>query len=87
MAKKTARKKQNIPKDESKAARFVRVVMPRVGKAVKAINQIGLCSASNYEYTPEQLKQISKAISEAYDNMLAKFAGKKSEGGEFTFKE
>ena len=39
-----AGKKVTIPKDEKPAARFKRVVEPRVGKAVKAIGLIGSVS-------------------------------------------
>lgn len=87
MAKKATRRKQVIPKDESKAARFIRVVAPRVNKAVKAIRQIGFCAGSTYEYTPKQLEQITKELSAAQNEILAKFAGKKEAEGVFTFKD
>jgi len=87
MAKKKVRRKQVIPAEETKAERFVRVVTPRVNKAVKAIKQIGFCSAASYEYTPEQLKQITKALDTAQDEMLARFAGKSWDEGVFGFKD
>lgn len=85
MARTTKRRRQLIPKGEDKAARFIRVVTPRVIKAVKAIKQIGYCAASSYEYTPKQLEQITRALSDAQNAMLAKFAGKKEEEGVFDF--
>lgn len=85
MVKKKARRRQVIPKEESKSERFVRVVTPRVNKAVKAIKQIGFCSASSYEYTPKQLEQITKALDEAQNEMLARFAGKSWDAGVFDF--
>lgn len=87
MAKRRRTNVRPIPKDESKAARFIRVVTPRVNKAVKAIKQIGFCSASNYEYTSKQLDQIVIALDAAQNEIVAKFAGKKEEGGIFDFKD
>jgi len=87
MAKKKARRKQVIPAEETKAERFVRVVTPRVNKAVKAIKQIGFCSASSYEYTSSQLEQITKALGKAEEEMLARFAGKAEDEGVFDFED
>lgn len=87
MAQKRKRRKQVIPKEETKSERFVRVVTPRVNKAVKAIKQIGFCSAASYEYTSKQIEQIMKALKAAQDEVLAKFAGKQEEGGVFDFKD
>jgi len=85
MAKRKERKRQAIPKDESKADRFKRVVAPRVSKAVKAIRQIGFCAGASYEYTPEQLKQIQEALDKSFAETLALFAGKKSGDAGFSF--
>jgi len=87
MAKGKKRSKVSIPKDETKSERFVRVVTPRVNKAVKAIKQIGFCSASNYEYTPKQLEAIFEALAAAQEEIIAKFAGRKEAQEEFTFNE
>lgn len=62
MAEKKKRRRQNIPKDEDKSQRFVRVVSPRVDKAVKAIKQIALCAGKTYEYTPQQANQIKGTL-------------------------
>jgi len=86
MAKKVARRKQVIPENESKAARFIRVCKPRVSKACTAIKLIGFCSTTSYEYTPKQLEQITNALDLAQNEMLAKFAGKKEDAGVFEFK-
>lgn len=86
MAKDKKKSSSRVPKDETKAARFIRVVTPRVAKAVKAIQVIGYCAGATYEYTPKQLDQITKAIDDAHNELLAKFAGKKSETEEFSFK-
>jgi len=85
MAKRRTRNVRSIPKDESKSDRFVRVVTPRVNKAVKAIKQIGFCSASTYEYKPQQLEAIMMALADAQNEIVAKFAGKKDAQEEFSF--
>lgn len=87
MAKKKARRTQNIPENESNAARFVRVVSPRVAKAVKAINQIGLCAGKMYEYTPEQVKQITGALAGAILDVEGKFKKTPQAEAGFTFKK
>lgn len=86
MAKGKGKSSSRVPKDESKAARFIRVVTPRVAKAVKAISVIGYCSGSTYEYTTQQIQQIVNALENAQGELLARFAGKKSGQEEFTFK-
>ena len=86
MAKRKARKPSNIPADESKADRFIRVVSPRVKKAVKAINQIGQCAGGTYENTDAQADQIMEALGTALTTTDAKFRAKPAEekGFEFT---
>ena len=76
-----------IPTGESKAMRFVRVVRPRVIKAVKAIDIIGYCASSSYEYTPKQVEQISATLFAALNNLVDSFAKKKSKQDEFNFDE
>lgn len=85
MAEKKKRVKANIPKDESNADRFVRVVSPRVGKALKAINVIGYCAGAGYEYTPAQIKQIAKKLSTAVTDMESQFGSKKTAAAGFEF--
>lgn len=87
MAKKRHRVKQNIPKDETKAARFVRVVTPRIDKAGKAISVIGFCAGSSYDYTDEQVNQIIERLRDALDALTAKFAKKADSQESFSFKE
>ncbi len=75
MAKRTGRRKVEVPANETKAARFIRVVTPRINKAIKSINTIGFCAASSYEYTPEQVKEIKTALLHAVSGLEKKFAG------------
>ncbi len=85
MVKKRTRRKQEIPDSETASERFIRVVTPRVGKAVKAIEVIGFCTGSTYEYSVAQAKQITEALSNAVKALEDKFAGKSVGGGSFTF--
>lgn len=84
MAKKRTRLGAEIPKDENDAERFIRVVTPRVAKAIKAIEVIAFCAAATYENTPAQLKEIVEALTAAVEVLKDKFAGKG--GGISTFK-
>lgn len=85
MAKRKARKKADIPKDETKEARFIRVVSPRVKKAVKAIGQIGQCAGVAYKNTDAQAEQIIDALRLALNNLETKFTAKVSEDKGFEF--
>lgn len=85
MAKKSTRSKANIPKDESKGDRFVRVVTSRVGKAVKAIKMIGYCSGSTYESTAKQQDAIYRALVEAVNDVNDRFKSKTEPTADFTF--
>ena len=84
MAKKTVKRKQEIPIDETKQQRFTRVVVPRVNKAVKAIGVIGFCCGSTYEHTPEQTQQILKVLDAAFQSLSKKLSGQADSGGSFS---
>jgi len=85
MAKKQTKNGSSAVSAESKADRFVRVVTPRVGKAVKAISVIGYCTGPSYEFTPEQAEQISKALYAAMNELVDSFAKKSSKQTDFNF--
>ena len=87
MAKKKVRSKQNIPEDETKSARFVRVVKPRVSKAIKAIHVIGYCANTSYDYTPAQIKQIIDSLLVAIDAIDTRFKAKSPADNQFDFME
>ena len=62
--------KEVFLKEESKEERYLRMVEPRVLKAVKAINLIGnLGNKSLYSYTDAQKKKVFKYIDEAVAEM------------------
>lgn len=86
MAKNKRRGRVQAPENETKAARFTRVVSPRVGKAVKAIGVIGYCAGSPYEYKEEQVQQILTALSNAVVSLKDRFAKKEDKQAGFEFK-
>jgi len=71
-----AKKKQEIPKEETKAQCFRRVVSPRVSKALKAIRLVGSVTGSSYEYDKEQIAHISAVLRAAVDKAIAGLEGK-----------
>jgi len=85
MAKKQNKKRRSIPSNESKSERFIRVVTPRVSKAVKSIKVIGYCTGASYEYTKEQAEQISKALYAAMSQLVDSFAKKSKSQQDFNF--
>ena len=75
--KKAARKVRTsqVPENETKQQKFVRLATRRVNKARKALDQIGLLGSAAYESTEEQRKRIDEAIRECMEfnmNRLAK---------------
>ncbi len=75
------------PPDESKSARFKRVVTPRIGKAVKSIGLICNCSGSSYEYSESEVEQITEVLFAAVNRVIESFKVTKSEKSSFTFKD
>jgi hypothetical protein len=78
-ARKTALK--NEPKD----AKFKRLAVPRIRKALSAIKQIGNLASSQYEYTPEQITKIFSALNDAFNASEAKFNAPKLEAEKSAF--
>jgi hypothetical protein len=62
MAKKVTSGKPTIPSNETKEQKFMRVVTPRIKKAVRAIRVIGNCFSTGYIYTPEQAAKILNTL-------------------------
>ena len=87
MAKQRKRRKQNIPLEESKKERFIRVVTPRVGKAVKAIRQIAYCAGNSYEHTDKQLAQIIDILDTARDALKDAYSPQAASESGFSFTE
>jgi len=59
---------------EEKREKFVRLAENRVSKAMQAIRVVGnLSNRSNYEFSDEDVKKISRALSAEIDAMQARF--------------
>lgn len=70
-----AKKKQETPKEETKAQRFRRVMESRVSKALKAIRLVGSVRGSSYEYDEKQLAQVDMALQSAVEKCMASLIG------------
>jgi len=70
-----AKGKTTVPKDEKPAARFRRVVEPRVGKALKAIGLVGSVTGAAYKYSEEDVHSISLALKDAVDKAIQRLLG------------
>lgn len=75
-----------IPENETKAERFVRIATPRVNKVINAIDILANCSGATYEYTDEQVDAMFDAIEMAFVTAKKQFQPKqKDEKNQFTF--
>jgi hypothetical protein len=69
------RSKQNIPANESNAARFTRVATQRVNSILTSFKQLGsLGNTNTYTSTPDQRKQIQSALTTALDQAMQAMA-------------
>jgi len=69
-----AKRSTSVPPEETKAERFLRVVTPRVNKAIKSIRLVGNQAGSTYEYTPKQIEKIGLALHKEVDTMIKQYA-------------
>lgn len=65
-------------------ANFVRVVTPRIKKALKAIHLIRNCTSANYDYTPSQAEATIAALLAAVGQVEAAFSKKVQATQEFS---
>lgn len=79
-----AKRKKTVPKDETKRDKFKRVVEPRVKKALKAIQLIGNCAGSAYDYTEDDVSFILAALSRACESLGSKYVHKGVYDDDFT---
>lgn len=70
---------------ESKADKFKRIATPRVNKIISAIDTLGNCSGSSYEYTEEQVSAMFGAIRQKLDETEKKFEKKAAKTKAFSF--
>ena len=87
MSKRKIKRASRVPKDESKADKFERVVVPRVIKAEKAIRLIGNCAVSSYSYEAPQIEQIKGTLLVALTEVINKFSSTKQGMPKFEFKK
>lgn len=82
--KQMAKGKKQVPKDESKKAKFKRLVEPRVSKAIKSIALIGNCAGSAYEYTENDVADIMAALQASVEKLQKTFESKGVSTGGFS---
>lgn len=71
----------NVPENESKEQKFVRLATARVNKVRKALDQIGLLGSPAYSSTDMQREKIAEALRESLEfniNRLSKVKLSKS---------
>ena len=75
-----------IPENETKEQRFIRIATPRVNKVINALDILANCSGATYEYTEEQVEAMFDAIEMAVITAKKQFQPKqKDEKNSFSF--
>ena len=73
-------------KKETRAEAFLRIGTRRVKQLLNSIRLLGNTSSkSNYEYTENQVSEISESVYTSLQNMFAKFTPSTSEAEAFQF--
>ena len=62
---------------------FIRVLPPRMDKALKAIRMVGDCTLPSYSYSPEQSKAVTDKLTAAVSEVTKRFAGVAGKSGGF----
>lgn len=70
---------------KERADNFVRLSVPRMGRAIAAINSVGKLSAPSYRSTEEQQRKMFAALRKAVDACEAAFAKSKAAESAFSF--
>ncbi len=87
MAKTIRKSEAAMAATESKSDRFIRVITPRISRAVKSIDLICNCSGSSYEYTEQLVEQITEALFAAVNRVVESYKVTKSDKSAFAFKD
>ena len=75
-----------IPENETKNEKFVRIASPRVQSIISKIEILANCASSNYEYTDEQVEAMFGAITYSLNECRKSFQPKeKTEKEKFQF--
>ncbi len=79
---------QPEPENESKADKFIRLAEARTRRAIKHIDFLGfLSNKTYYDYTPEQIETIFRALAEVQAKAHNKFMGIKEEKKVFSLSD
>ena len=75
-----------IPENETKEERFVRIATPRVNAVIQKLEILSNCSGNTYGYTEEQIKSMFDAIDLAVATARKQFQPKTAkERNSFSF--
>ncbi len=81
------KKASKIPAGESKRDRFIRVAEPRVRNVLKSLRNLRKCaSKATYDYAPEDVERIQKAITTELTALGAAFSGQSATEVDFSFR-
>lgn len=80
MAKKTTEVQANVDKH----LKFMRIVQPRVNRAIRAIDLIGNCAVASYSYSAKEVDAIQDALLNAVASMQKRFQEKGKQDAGFT---
>ena len=58
---------------ENRRARFIRIGKSRMRRALNTARLIGNLATANYEYYPDDIAKMEKAVNEEYAKAFAKF--------------
>lgn len=72
----------DIPENETKEERFIRIATPRVNGVIQKLEILSNCSGATYGYTEEQVDAIELAVANARKQFQPKTAKEKNQ---FTF--
>ncbi len=76
----------DIPENETKEERFIRIATPRVNGVIQKLEILSNCSGATYGYTEEQVDAMFDAIELAVANARKQFQPKTvKEKNQFSF--
>ena len=76
----------DIPENETKEERFIRIATPRVNAVIQKLEILSNCSGATYGYTEEQIEAMFDAIELAVVNCKKQFKPKTAkEKNQFSF--
>lgn len=76
---------KEMSKPEDKTDKFIRVIQPRVNKALKAIRLLGNCTSSGYKWTDAMSEHVLAELSTELDTLSNKFARRTDKQTNFEF--